>query len=192
MISRFYDPRGGTLWIDDLDARTLALSDLRRRVGVVPQNGFLFHDSIAANIAFGDPNADQNRIERAARRAGAHEFIERLDDGYDTVLAEGAVDLSGGQRQRLTLARALLLDPPILLLDDPLAAVDPITAASVQKSIEEATRGHTTFIVGSRTGLSSCVDEVAFLDHGRLTSLVNASDLTTDIVARRRSSEGAR
>lgn len=178
LISRFYDPRSGTVWIDDFDAKTLDLSALRRRVGVVPQNGFLFHDTIAANIAFGEPNADRDRIERAARRAGAHEFIERLERGYDTVLAEGAVDLSGGQRQRLTLARALLLDPPILLLDDPLAAVDPITAASVQKSIEEATRGHTTFIVGSRTGLARWVDEIAFLDRGRLTSLVEARGLS--------------
>lgn len=177
LIPRFYDPRAGTVRIDGLDARELDLRDLRRRIGIVPQDGFLFHDTIAANIAFGAPDADRDRIERAAQRAGAHEFIERLERGYDTILAEGAVDLSGGQRQRLTLARALLLDPPILLLDDPLAAVDPITAASVQASIEEATRGHTTFIVGTRSGLLKCVDEVAFLEHGRLTSVENSSAL---------------
>jgi ATP-binding cassette subfamily B protein len=122
LIPRFYDPTRGAVLLDGTDLRRLELDELRRNIGIVFQESFLFSNTIAANIAFGNPIASREQIERAARTAMAHEFIEQLPKQYDTVLTEGGATLSGGQRQRLSLARAL--SGGVLLLDDPTAAVD--------------------------------------------------------------------
>ena len=150
LIPRFYDPTGGRVLMDDLDLKDLDLNDLRKNVGLVFQESFLFSTTITANIAFGHPEATPEQIERAATIAAAAEFIERLPDGYNTVLGQSGVGLSGGQRQRLALARAILLDPAVLLLDDPTAAIDPGTEHEIIDAMESAMASRTTFIVAHR------------------------------------------
>jgi len=168
LIPRFYDPTRGTVRVDGVDARRLDLDDLRRGIGVVFQENFLFSNTVSANIAFGNPTATQEQIERAARIASAHEFITALPKGYDTVLGESGADLSGGQRQRLAIARALLLEPSILILDDPTAAVDPGTEHEILDSMENAMRGRTTFLVAHRLSALRRADRILVLDRGRI------------------------
>ena len=161
LIPRFYDPRSGRVTLDGHDLRDLPLPELRRQVGIVFQENFLFSNSIAANIAFGHPEATMERIERAARVAGAHEFIAALPEGYETHLGEGGVNLSGGQRQRLAIARALLLD-------DPTSAIDAETEKEIMAAMEAAMVGRTTFIVAHRLSTLRRADLILVLDHGRL------------------------
>ncbi len=168
LIPRFYDPTHGRVLLDDVDLRRLNLDDLRRNMGVVFQESFLFSNTIAANIAFGHPDASQEEIERAAKIAAAHEFICAMPRGYDTLLREGGKDLSGGQRQRLALARAILLDPAILLLDDPTAAVDPRTETEILAAIESAMKGRTTLMVASRISTARRADRILVLERGRV------------------------
>ncbi len=168
MIPRFYDPVRGRILLDGVDLRQLDLDDLRRKIGVVFQESFLFSNTIAANIAFGHPDASQEEIERAAKVAAAHEFIVDRLRGYNTVLREGGKDLSGGQRQRLSIARAILLDPAILLLDDPTAAVDPQTEAEILQAIERAMEGRTTFLVANRISALRRAHRIIVLEHGRV------------------------
>ncbi|MCS7049196.1 MAG: ABC transporter ATP-binding protein/permease [Verrucomicrobiae bacterium] len=168
LIPRFYDVTAGRVLIDEMDVRDIRLQDLRRNIGIVFQESFLFSNTIAANIAFGHPQATREQIERAARIAAAHEFIEKLPDGYDTLLGEGGLTLSGGQRQRLAIARAVLLEPPILLLDDPTAAIDPETEQEIMESMASAMRGRTTFIVANRLSTLQRADLILVLDKGRL------------------------
>ena len=141
LIPRFYDPTGGRVLIDGVDARDLDLNQLRRSVGLVFQESFLFSNTVAANIAFGRPDATREEIHRAAQIASADEFIRDLPQGYDTVIGEYGSSLSGGQRQRLAIARAVLLEPPILILDDALAAIDPGTEHEIMGAMENAMRG---------------------------------------------------
>lgn len=168
LIPRFYDPTRGCVRIDGTDVRQLDLDQLRRQIGVVFQENLLFRDTVANNIAFGHPDASREQIERASRTAGAHDFILELDQGYDTMLEEGAVNLSGGQRQRLAIARALLLDPPVLLLDDPTTAVDATTEAEILRAIGNAIRGRTTFLVSNRINALRRADEIIVLGDGRI------------------------
>jgi ATP-binding cassette, subfamily B, bacterial len=154
--------------VDGHDVRRVHLEDLRRNIGVVFQESFLFSNSVAANIAFGHPEASREQIERAARIAAAHDFISELPDGYDTILREGGSDLSGGQRQRIAIARAILLDPAILLLDDPTAAVDMGTEDEIMQAMENSTAGRTTFIVAHRLSTLQRADRVLVLDGGRI------------------------
>src|ERR1017187_5234638 len=135
LIPRFYDPQRGRVLVDDTDVRHIDLDDLRRNVGLVFQESFLFSNTVAANIAFGHPTATREEIERAAKIAAAHEFIITLPKGYDSLLGEGGRDLSGGQRQRLAIARALLLDPTLLLLDDPTAGFDSATEKEMLEAV---------------------------------------------------------
>lgn len=168
LIPRFYDPQSGRICIDGVDLRDYDVESLRSRMGVVFQETFLFSNTVAANIAFGHPRAERDRIETAARIAGADEFIRELPQGYDTVLGEAGLDLSGGQRQRLALARALLLDPTILLLDDPTAAIDPQTEAEILTALKQATSGRTTLIVANRLAALRFAAEIVVLSAGRI------------------------
>jgi ATP-binding cassette subfamily B protein len=168
LIPRFYDPTGGRILLDGTDLRSLDLDDLRRNVGLVFQESFLFSTTVAANIAFGNPAASSADVERAARMAAAHDFILKLPKGYATVLGESGVGLSGGQRQRLAIARALLLDPAILILDDPTASVDPGTESEIIDAMGSATAGRTTFVVTHRLSILKRCDEILILDRGRI------------------------
>jgi ATP-binding cassette subfamily B protein len=177
LIPRFYDPTEGCVRIDGHDVRTLDLDDLRRNIGLVFQESFLFSNTIAANIAFGHPTATHAQIEHAARLASAHDFIMALPAGYDSVLGEGASNLSGGQRQRLAIARALLLEPPILLLDDPTAAVDPGTEHEILSALDGAMAGRTTFLVAHRVSTLERADLVMVLRDGKVAELGPPGDL---------------
>jgi ATP-binding cassette subfamily B protein len=169
LIPRFYDPRHGRILADGHDLRELDLDAFRRQIGIVYQESFLFSNTVAANIAFGHPRATMEQIERAARIASAHDFIIALPHGYETVLGEAGVDLSGGQRQRLALARALILQPPILILDDPTASVDAKTENEIVSALRAAMTGRTAFIVASRLSLLRRADLILVLEDGRLT-----------------------
>jgi ABC-type multidrug transport system fused ATPase/permease subunit len=171
LIPRFYDPQQGRILVDDHDLRDLDLDGYRRNVGIMYQESFLFSNTVAANIAFGNPRASQEQIQAAARLASADEFIKGLPDGYETVLGESGVDLSGGQRQRLALARALLLEPPILILDDPTASVDPKTEHEIISALRQAMTGRTTFVVANRLSLLRRADVILVLSKGRLLQI---------------------
>lgn len=168
LLPRFYDPQEGRVVVDGVDIRDLELDSYRRQIGIVYQESFLFSNTVAANIAFGNPAATREEIERAARTASAHEFIMQMPAGYDTVLGEAGVDLSGGQRQRLALARALLLQPRILILDDPTASVDPKTEHEIVSALRHALRGRTAFVVANRLSLLRRADLILVLDKGQV------------------------
>ncbi len=168
LIPRFYDPAAGRITIDGIDLRELDLRLLRRSIGLVFQESFLFSNTIAANIAFGDPGASMERIQAAAKIAQAHDFITAQPEGYHTVLGESGVTLSGGQRQRLSIARAVLLEPPILLLDDPTAAIDPETEHEILAALDRAIVGRTTFIVAHRLSTLRRADHVIVVEGGRI------------------------
>jgi ATP-binding cassette subfamily B protein len=168
LVPRFFDPTAGRVWIDGIDARQLDLDDLRRNIGLVFQESFLFSNTVAANIAFGHPEATPAQIEQAARIAAAHEFIRQLPKGYDTVLGESGNTLSGGQRQRLAIARAVLLEPAILLLDDPTAAIDSETEHEIFAALDRAMAGRTTFIVAHRLSTLRRADSIIVMENGRI------------------------
>jgi ABC-type multidrug transport system fused ATPase/permease subunit len=168
LIPRFYDPTSGSISIDGIDLRRLHLDDLRRNIGLVFQESFLFSNTIAANIAFGHPEATRSQIESAARIAAAHDFITALPNGYDTILGESGSSLSGGQRQRLAIARAVLLEPAILLLDDPTAAIDSETEHEIFEALDRAIAGRTTFIVAHRLSTLRRADFIIVMDDGRI------------------------
>jgi ABC-type multidrug transport system fused ATPase/permease subunit len=168
LIPRFFDPTAGRVLIDGIDARRLHLDDLRRNIGLVFQESFLFSNTVAANIAFGHPEATPAQIEKAARIAAAHDFIMGLPKGYDTVLGESGNTLSGGQRQRLAIARAVLLEPAILLLDDPTAAIDSETEHEIFEALDRAIAGRTTFIVAHRLSTLRRADFIIVLEDGRI------------------------
>jgi ABC-type multidrug transport system fused ATPase/permease subunit len=177
LIPRFYDPTGGRVLVDGVDVRTLDLAFLRRQIGVVFQESFLFSASVAANIAFGQPQATRAAVEHAARLARAHEFVSALPEGYDTRVGEGGHGLSGGQRQRLALARALLLEPRILLLDDPSAALDPETEEEMFAALETAMVGRTTFIIAHRLSTLRRADLIVVLQDGRIVQRGSHAEL---------------
>jgi ATP-binding cassette subfamily B protein len=181
LIPRFYEATQGRVLVDGIDVRQLDLDGLRRSIGTVFQETFLFSDTVAANIAYGRPEASPEEVRRAARLAAADAFIAELPDGYDTVLCEGGKNLSGGQRQRLALARAILPQPPILLLDDPTAAVDAHTEREILADLQRAMAGRTTFLVAHRLSTLRFADLVVVLQEGRIVE----SGTHQELVARR-------
>ena len=170
LIPRFYDVESGRITLDGVDVRDLRLRDLRRAIGIVFEDTFLFSDTIAANIAFADPDASQAAIERAARLAGVHEFVCELDDGYATRIGERGYSLSGGQRQRIAIARAILADPRVLILDDATSAVDPTKEHEIRDALSEVMRGRTTIVIAHRPATIALADRVVLIDSGRVAA----------------------
>jgi ATP-binding cassette subfamily B protein len=168
LVPRFYDVTAGRLTIDDADIRDVKLASLRRQIGIVAQDPFLFSASVRENIAFGAPEATDADVEHSARLAQAHEFIAELPDGYGTVIGERGITLSGGQRQRIAIARALILEPRVLILDDATASVDATTEARIRLGLREAMKGRTTLIVAHRLSTIALADELVVLDRGRV------------------------
>ena len=170
LVPRFYDVTAGRVTVDGRDVRNLTLSSLRRAVGVISQDPFLFSATVRENIAFGAGDLPLEAVEAVARAAQAHEFIERLPQGYDTVIGERGITLSGGQRQRLAIARALAVDPRILVLDDATASVDASTEALIRIGLRGAMAGRTTFVIAHRLSTIALADEIVVLDHGRIAA----------------------
>jgi ATP-binding cassette subfamily B protein len=168
LLARFYDVDAGSITVDGVDVRELRLPDLRRAIGVVFSETFLFTDTVRANIAFARPDAAAADVERAARLGGAHEFIQRLPNGYDTLLGERGYSLSGGQRQRLAIARAILADPAVLILDDATSAVDATKEHEIRAALGEVMRGRTTLVIAHRAATIALADRVAVLEEGRV------------------------
>jgi ATP-binding cassette subfamily B protein/subfamily B ATP-binding cassette protein MsbA len=168
LIPRFFDPWSGRVVIDGHDVRSVSLSSLRSRITLVLQEPFLLPLSVAGNIAYGRPGASDEEIEAAARAANAHEFIERLPEGYETVLGERGATLSGGERQRLSIARALLKDAPILILDEPTSALDAETEGLLLSALERLMSGRTTFIIAHRLSTIRNADRIVVIDGGRV------------------------
>jgi ATP-binding cassette subfamily B multidrug efflux pump len=168
LIPRFYDPTAGRVLVDGVDVRQLTLDSLRGQIGIVLQEPFLFSASIAENIAYGRPSASQEEIQRAAQAANAHEFIAGFPDGYATRVGERGVTLSGGQKQRIAIARALLYDPRILILDDSTSSVDTETEYIIQQALQTLMQGRTTFVIAQRLLTLKHADQILVLDHGRI------------------------
>src|SRR6202044_1253069 len=168
LISRLYDTSSGQVLLDGADVRSVELSSLRHAVAVVSDDPFLFSASVAENIAYGRPDATRDAIEHAARRAQAYDFVQRLPQGFDTRVGERGLSLSGGQRQRLAIARALLADPRVLILDDATSAVDASTEQQIKVALGEAMVGRTTFIIAHRLSTIALADEIVLLDGGRV------------------------
>jgi ABC-type multidrug transport system fused ATPase/permease subunit len=168
LLARLYDPSEGRVLIDGADVRSVDLASLRSEIAFVADDSFLFSDTVAGNIAYAQPGATQEQIEAAARRAQAHDFVTALPDGYEAVIGERGLTLSGGQRQRIAIARALLAEPRILILDDATSSVDARTEVEIKRGLREAMAGRTTFIVAHRLSTISLADEIVVLDQGRI------------------------
>jgi ATP-binding cassette subfamily B protein len=187
LVPRFYDVTEGRVTIDGHDVRGVTRASLRSEVGVVAQDPFLFSATVRENIAFGTPWAEDADVERAARLAQADEFIERLPDGYDTVIGERGITLSGGQRQRIAIARALIVDPRVLILDDATASVDATTEALIRAGLREAMEGRTTLIIAHRLSTIALADELVVLSDGGIAArgahdeLLASSDVYREI-----------
>ncbi|HXG76408.1 MAG TPA: ABC transporter ATP-binding protein [Gaiellaceae bacterium] len=177
LVPRFYDVTAGRVLVDGVDVRDVQRRALRREIGVISQDPFLFSASVRDNIAFGLPDAPLEAVEAAARAAQAHDFIVELPNGYDTVVGERGITLSGGQRQRLAIARALLIDPRILILDDATASVDATTEARIRDALQEVMRDRTTIIIAHRLSTIALADEVVVLEDGRVAARGTQAEL---------------
>jgi ATP-binding cassette subfamily B protein len=170
LVSRFYDVGEGRVLVDGTDVRALKVRDLRRSVGIVFEDTFLFTDTVAENIAFAEPEADLERVHRAAELAGAADFVADLPDGYDTIIGEHGYSLSGGQRQRIAIARAVLADPRVLILDDATSSVDPTKEHEIRAALREVMHGRTTLIIAHRAATIALADRVVLLDEGHVAA----------------------
>ncbi|HRH38225.1 MAG TPA: ATP-binding cassette domain-containing protein, partial [Flavobacteriales bacterium] len=168
LLPRFFDVTGGALLIDGHDVRDLRITDLRALMGIVTQDSILFNDTVANNIAFGAPGTSQADIERAARIANAHEFITKLENGYQTNIGDGGNRLSGGQKQRLSIARAVLKNPPILILDEATSALDTESERLVQDALIKMMQGRTSVVIAHRLSTIQHCDEICVMQQGRI------------------------
>ena len=179
LIPRFYDVNGGSITIDDIDIRDATLKSLRRNIGIVQQDVFLFTTTVRENIAYGNVNASHEEIVRAAKIAQMHEYIESLPDGYDTQIGERGSTLSGGQRQRMSIARAVLLDPPVLILDDSTSSVDARTEDLIRRAMESVMEGRTTFVIAHRLSTVHRADIIVVLKDGAIVEQGTHQELLT-------------
>jgi ATP-binding cassette subfamily B protein len=188
LLARLYDPASGSVQIDGADLRSVEVASVRRAVALVTDDPFLFSATVHENIAYADPTATRADVEAAARRAQAHDFIMRLPEGYDTRVGERGLTLSGGQRQRLAIARALLADPRILILDDATSSVDASTEERIKAGLREVMEGRTTFVIAHRLSTIALADEIVVLERGAIAAhdthdeLLERSDLYREIV----------
>jgi ATP-binding cassette subfamily B protein len=177
LIPRFYDATDGRVTVDGQDVRDITIESLRAQIGIVLQDTTLFSGTIRENIAYGRPDADDADIEAAARAAQAHEFIISFPDGYATIVGERGIGLSGGQRQRIAIARALLRDPRILILDDSTSAVDAETEYQLQQALAHLMEGRTSFVIAQRISTVRGADLILLLDKGRIVAQGTHDDL---------------
>jgi len=177
LLLRFYSPVSGRVKLDDMDISEIKTADLRAAFGLVSQDVFLFHGTVAENIAYGRPGADQADIEAAAKAAEAHEFILQLPKAYETIVGERGQKLSGGQRQRISIARAVLKDPPVLILDEATSAVDNETEAAIQRSMQVITQGRTTLVVAHRLSTIVSADRIYVLEAGQIQEMGSHKEL---------------
>jgi ATP-binding cassette subfamily B protein len=177
LICRFYDVAGGQILVDGVDVRSLSLEDYRSRIGIVLQEPFLFFGTIAENVAYGRPEASREEIIAAAKAARAHDFILRLPDGYDSLVGERGQSLSGGERQRISIARALLIDPKILILDEATSSVDTETEREIQLALENLIRGRTTIAIAHRLSTLQRADRLVVLERGQITEIGSHEEL---------------
>jgi ATP-binding cassette subfamily B protein len=169
LLMRFYDPQKGAIYIDGQDLRELKQSSLRRHIGVVLQDPLLFNDSVRNNIAYGKPQASQAEIEAAAKAANAHAFIQNLPEKYETVVGERGSRLSVGERQRVTIARALIKDPKIIILDEATSSLDAESEMLVQEALERLMKGRTTFVIAHRLSTVVSADKIIVLRNGQIS-----------------------
>ncbi|MBN1935000.1 MAG: ATP-binding cassette domain-containing protein, partial [Anaerolineae bacterium] len=168
LLCRFYDVTKGAVRIDGIDIRELSMEEIRKQVGMVLQTPFLFHGTLAENIAYGKPDATRAEIVRAAKAANAHDFITRLPESYDTIVGEGGAGLSGGERQRISIARAILHNPRILILDEATSSVDTETERQIQEALTELVKGRTTIAIAHRLSTLYNANRILVINHGRL------------------------
>ncbi|ACU74155.1 ABC transporter related [Catenulispora acidiphila DSM 44928] len=178
LLPRFYDVQGGSVRVGGADVREVTLESLRAAIGLVMEDSFLFSDSVRANIAYGRPDATDEQVRAAARMAEADEFVEQLPAGYDTVVGEQGLTLSGGQRQRIALARALITDPRVLILDDATSAVDARVEAEIHDTLRRVMAGRTTLLIAHRRSTLALADRIAVLDRGRVVDIGTHEELT--------------
>jgi ATP-binding cassette subfamily B protein len=177
LICRFYDVSEGSIRIDGVDIRSMPISEYRRNIGLVLQEPFLFFGTIAENICYGKPEATREEIVAAARAAHAHEFILRLPQGYDSLVGERGQALSGGERQRISIARALLIDPRILIMDEATSSVDTTTEKEIQKALDNLVQGRTTIAIAHRLSTLRKADRLVVLDRGQIVEVGSHDEL---------------